>query len=78
VLQKYEHLFDGALAEFNMAPISLNLIDLGSNPVHACPYNVPRSVEQQLHKEIARLVDIGVLDEDYTSEWVSPPRRMEL
>jgi hypothetical protein len=42
-----------------MAPISLNLIDLGSKPVHARPYTVPRSVEQQLHKEIARLVDIG-------------------
>jgi hypothetical protein len=39
-------------------------------------------VEQHLSKEIARLVDIGVLEEDYTSEWASPsfamPRRMEL
>ena len=72
VLQKYEHLFDGTLGEFNMAPISLNLIDPGSKPVHARPYTVPRSVEQQLRKEIARLVDIGVLEEDYTSEWASP------
>jgi hypothetical protein len=71
VLQKYEHLFDGTLGEFNMAPISLILIDLGSKPIHACPYTVPRSVEQQLRKEIARLVDIGVLEEDYTSEWAS-------
>ena len=30
------------------------------------------SVEQQLRKEIARLVDIGVLEEDYSSEWASP------
>jgi hypothetical protein len=29
-------------------------------------------VEQQLRKEIARLVDIGVLEEDYTAEWASP------
>jgi hypothetical protein len=31
-------------------------------------------VEQQLQhsKEIVRLVDIGVLEEDYSSEWVSP------
>jgi hypothetical protein len=72
VLQKYEHLFDGTLGEFNMAPISLNLIDPASKPVHARPYTVPRSVEQQLRKEIARLVDIGVLEEDYTSEWASP------
>jgi hypothetical protein len=51
-----------------MAPISLNLTEPGSKPVHAWPYTVPRSVDQQLHKEIARLVDIGVLEEDYTSE----------
>jgi hypothetical protein len=29
-------------------------------------------VEQQLRKEIARLVDIGVLEEDYTLEWAFP------
>jgi hypothetical protein len=34
-----------------------------------CPYSVPKSLEQQLYKEIARLVSIG---EDYTSEWASP------
>jgi hypothetical protein len=55
-----------------MAPISRNLIDPGSKPVHARPYTAPRSVEQQLRKEIARLVVIEVLEEDYTSEWASP------
>jgi hypothetical protein len=29
-------------------------------------------LEQQLRKEIARLVDVGVLEEDHTFEWVSP------
>jgi hypothetical protein len=29
-------------------------------------------VEQHLHTEIARLVDIGVLEEDYTSGWAFP------
>jgi len=72
LLQKYEHLFDGTLGEFKMNPISLHLIDKGVKPVHARPYTVPRSVEQQLRKEIARLVDIGVVEEDYTSEWASP------
>jgi hypothetical protein len=48
------------------------LTDKGTKPVHARPYTVPRSVEQQLRTEIARLVDIGVLEEDYTSEWASP------
>jgi hypothetical protein len=72
LLQKYEHLFDGTLGEFNMHPISLQLLDKGIKPVHARPYTVPRAVEQQLHTEIARLMDIGVLEEDYTSEWTSP------
>jgi hypothetical protein len=34
-------------------------------------YSVPRSVEQQLQhsKEIVRLMDIGVIEEEYSSEW---------
>jgi hypothetical protein len=55
-----------------MDPISLHLADKGVKPVHARPYTVPRSVEQQLRTEIARLVDIGVLDEYYSSELASP------
>jgi hypothetical protein len=43
-------------------------------PIHARAYTVPRSVEQKLQqcKEIVRLVNIGVLEEDYSSEWASP------
>jgi hypothetical protein len=59
LLQKYEQIFDRTLGEFNMAPISLQLQDQESKPMHARPYTVPRSVEQQLSKEIDRLVDIG-------------------
>jgi hypothetical protein len=59
-----------------MEPISLQLMDCNCKPihVHVCAYTVPRSVEQQLQhsKEIVRLVDIGVLEEDYSSEWASP------
>jgi hypothetical protein len=71
LLQKYEHLFDGTLGEFNMDPISLHLIDKGVKSVHAHPYTVPRAVEQQLHTEIARLINIGILEEDYACEWAS-------
>jgi hypothetical protein len=48
-------------------------MDPNCNPIHARAYTVPRSVEQQLQqsKEIVRLVDIGVLEEDYSSEWAS-------
>jgi hypothetical protein len=75
LIQKYEYLFDGTLGEFNMnpIPISLQLMDPNCKPIHARAYTVPRSVEQQLQqsKEIVKLVDIRVLEEDYSSEWAS-------
>jgi hypothetical protein len=46
-------------------------MDPNCKPVYVPTYTVPRSVEQQLRKEIVRLVDIGVLEEDYSSEWSS-------
>jgi hypothetical protein len=54
-------------------PISLQLMDPNCKPIHAHSYTVPRSVEQQLHhnKDIVRLVDIGVLEVNYSSEWDS-------
>jgi hypothetical protein len=73
LLQKYEHLFDGTLGEFRIEPISHQLMDPNCKPIHARAYTVPRSVEQQLQysKEIVRLVDIGILEEDCSSEWAS-------
>jgi hypothetical protein len=58
---------------WNKVPISLHMMDPNCKPIHARVYTVPRSVEQQLQqsKEILRLVDIGVLEEDYSSEWAS-------
>jgi hypothetical protein len=48
-------------------------MDPNCKPIHARAYTVPRSVEQQLQqgKEIVRLVGIGVLEEDYSSEWTA-------
>jgi hypothetical protein len=48
-------------------------MDPNCKPIYAHAYTVPRSVEQQLqpNKEIVRLVDIGVLEEDYSFEWAS-------
>jgi hypothetical protein len=48
-------------------------MDPNCKPIHVHAYTVPRSVEQQFQhsKEIVRLVDIGVLEEDYSSEWAS-------
>jgi hypothetical protein len=43
ILQKHEHLFDGALGEFNMEQmtISLQLMDPNCKPFHARAYTVP-------------------------------------
>jgi hypothetical protein len=59
---------------WDMEPISLQLMDPNCKPIHAREYTFPRLGEQQLRqtKEIVRLVDIGVLEEDYSSEWASP------
>jgi hypothetical protein len=48
-------------------------MDPNCKPIQARAYTVPRSVEQQVqqNKEIVRLVDIGVLEEDYSSEYAS-------
>jgi hypothetical protein len=72
LLQKYENIFHRILGEYNIEAISLQLKDKGVKSIYVCPYTVPRVVEHQVHSEIARSLDIGVLEEDYTSEWVPP------
>jgi hypothetical protein len=47
-------------------------MDPNYKAVHALACTVSRSVKQQLCKEIVRLVNIGVLEADYSSEWYSP------
>jgi hypothetical protein len=75
IILKYENLFDGTFGEFNMEqmPISLQLMHPNFKPSHACAYTVPRSVKQQLQqsKKIVRLVDIAVLEVDYSFECAS-------
>jgi hypothetical protein len=48
-------------------------MDPNCKTIHARAYTIPRSVERQLQqsKEIVRLVDIGVLEKDYSSECAS-------
>jgi hypothetical protein len=56
-----------------MEPISLHLMNPNRKPIHARAYTVSRSVKQQSRysMEFVRLVDIGVLEGDYSSEWAS-------
>jgi hypothetical protein len=55
-------------------------MDPNFKPIHAHTYTVPRLVEQQLQqsKEIVRLVNIGFLEEDYSSEWASLSASFEI
>jgi hypothetical protein len=48
---------------------SFQLMNPNCKPIHARAYTVPRSVKQKLQQstEIVRLVDIGVLEEEYSS-----------
>jgi hypothetical protein len=41
LLQKYEHLFDATLGDFNMEPISFQLMDLNFIQFHARVYTDP-------------------------------------
>jgi hypothetical protein len=43
------------------------LSDLSCESFHARPHTVPKSIEEQLRKEVDRLAEIRVLEEDYTS-----------
>jgi hypothetical protein len=54
-------------------PYSLHVMNPNCKPFHAHAYTVLRSLEHRLQqiKEIVRLVGIGILEEAYSSEWVS-------
>jgi hypothetical protein len=69
--QKYEHLFDGTLGAFNTEPSSLQLMDPNCKQSQLRAYTVTLSVQQQLQysKVNVRLIEIGVLDKDYSCEW---------
>jgi hypothetical protein len=43
-----------------------------AKPYHARPYPVAQIHEAGLRKELARLIEIGVLEEDNDSEWAAP------
>ena len=70
-LFKYKTLFKGGLGTCNVRPIGLELID-NVQPYHARAYPVPKAHETKTHKELDRLVSIGVMKKDYNSPWAAP------
>jgi len=71
LLLRYEELFDGTLGDWNRPPISIELKE-GAKPYHGRPYPVAQVHKATLMKEINRLVSIGVLKKQSSSEWASP------
>jgi len=70
LLLDYESLFDGTLGDWNRPPVSIELKD-GAKPYHGRPYPIPQIHKATLMKEINRLVGIGVLKRQTSSEWAS-------
>ncbi|HEY9708671.1 MAG TPA: reverse transcriptase family protein, partial [Oculatellaceae cyanobacterium] len=71
LLQKYEDLFDGTLGEWKGTDIDIEL-QPNAKPYHAAPFPVPQVYEATLKKEVDRLVMLGVLERDNSSEWAAP------
>jgi hypothetical protein len=71
VLLKFESLFDGTLGDWKLTPVSFELKE-GTKPYHGRPYPIPYKHKAILMKEIKWLCNIGVLEWQPSSQWVSP------
>ncbi len=71
VLLKFKPLFDGALGDCKLPPVSFELKE-GMQPYHGRPYPIPHKHNAVLMKEIKRLCNIGVLEWQPSSRWASP------
>ena len=70
-MNKYEDLFDEMLGEWKTSPVEFELKE-GEEPHSQRHYPVPHLYKETFHKELLRLVDIGVLEPVQESEWGSP------
>jgi hypothetical protein len=71
VLLKFEPLFYGTLGDWKLLLVSFELKE-GMKPYHGRPYPIPHKHKTVLMKEIKQLWDIGVLEWQSSSRWVSP------
>ena len=68
LLLKYEILFDGTLGDWDRPPISIELKE-GAKPFHGKPYPIPQIHKATLIKVINRLILIGVMKRQSSSQW---------
>ena len=71
LLTSYEELFDGTLGDWQTKPISFQQVP-GTKPYHGRAFPVPHIHLKTLKKEVERLVELGVLKRQPSSEWASP------
>jgi hypothetical protein len=70
LLKKHELLFDGTLGDWKTKPVSFQLKE-GVSPYHGQAFPVPKKHKEALVKEVERLVNLGVLEQQPASEWAS-------
>jgi hypothetical protein len=70
VLLKFKSLFDDTLGDWKLPPVSFELKE-GMKPYHGRPYPIPHKHKAVIIKEIKRLHNIGVLEWQPSSQWVS-------
>eukprot|EP00804_Cyclotella_cryptica_P017422 CCRYP_016645-RA/>CCRYP_016645-RA protein AED:0.11 eAED:0.11 QI:0/0/0/0.5/1/1/2/0/228 len=70
LLAEFEELFDGTLGDWKTEPVSLELKE-GAKPYHGRAYPVPKYCKETTTKELNRLCELGVLEFQPESEWVS-------
>jgi hypothetical protein len=72
VLQVFEDLFDGTLGDWKTEPVSFEL-KRDAKPYHSRAFpSIPRKHKETIMKEVKRLVELGVLEWQPTSEWAAP------
>jgi hypothetical protein len=70
-LSDFPTLFGGGLGTLNIPPVHLEVAP-DAVPYHAKAFPVPQAYLDLTKKEVERLCSIGVLVEDYDSEWAAP------
>ncbi len=71
MLLKFKSLFDDTLGAWKLPPVSFELKE-GMKPYHGRPYLISHKHKAILMKEIKQLCNIGVLEWQPSSRWVSP------
>ena len=71
LLTEFEQLFDGTLGAWRTTPVTFELKE-GAKPYHGRTFPIPHFHKETIMKEIKRLIELGVLEWQPSSEWAAP------